>query len=137
MNNLILYSSGHTHMYNCPPPIIAAFCLQRDRNEVLSRAKELKGSKISLKSDLPRKLNDLRNRMLTERKRLNAAGVKVRVVERSYLPVLQRFNVAQDKWNNLLIFDRKLPLDEALNPVMSHVELPVVEVEDGDVITPP
>ena len=75
-----------------PRPIIMAFIRQQDRNSVLRQASELKGSNISLKSDLPRALNNLRSEMLKERKRLIALNpnVKYRVAEVSYRPCLQK-----------------------------------------------
>ena len=73
-------------------PIIMAFVQQKHRNEVLRKAYELKNSGLSLKSDLPKPYNELRGRMLKEKKRLNEenAELKVRVTEKNYLPVLQR-----------------------------------------------
>ena len=76
---------------NKPRPIIMAFLCQKDRNAVMRNAFNLKGSDLSLKSDLPKHLNDLRSDMLKERIRLKGLnqGVKYRVAERSYRPVLQ------------------------------------------------
>ena len=73
-------------------PIIMAFICQKDRNEVLRNAFNLKGTGCSIKSDLPKELNDLRSRMLQERNRIKTAdpSAKVRVAERAYKPVLQR-----------------------------------------------
>ena len=75
-----------------PKPIIIAFVSQKDRNSVMRKAFELKGTNLSLKSDLPKTLNDVRSNMLKERFNLKAAnpGVKFRVGERGYKPVLQR-----------------------------------------------
>lgn len=73
-------------------PIIMAFLRQEDRNAVMRKAFELKGTDYSIKSDLPKSLNELRSNMLQERRRLMTAnpGVKYRVGERSYKPVLQK-----------------------------------------------
>ena len=102
-----------------PPPIIAAFICQRERNDVLAAAKELKGTDMSLKSDLPKDLNELRGRMLTEKYRLKTdEGItKVRLVERGYLPILQKFNEVTKKWDNIMTFDKTKPLLQALHPV--------------------
>ena len=77
-----------------PRPLIVAFVRQKDRNEVMRNAYQLKNSDHSIKSDLPKALNELRGKMLGERKRLQAAnrGTKYRVAEKSYRPVLQRSN---------------------------------------------
>ena len=77
-----------------PRPIIMAFIRQKDRNTVMRNAYQLKNTVYSLKSDLPKHLNELRSDMLKERLRLKDAhpGVKFRVTERSYKPVLQREN---------------------------------------------
>ena len=101
-----------------PPPIIAAFLCQKHRNDVLASAKELKGTQISLKSDLPKELNILRGRFLKEMKRLKEAGHTVRCVERAYFPVLQLKNPVNDKWENILTFDKKLSLHAALKPAL-------------------
>ena len=45
-----------------PRPIIMAFLQQKDRNSVVRKAFELKGTNLSLKTDLPKVLNDLRGR---------------------------------------------------------------------------
>ena len=73
-------------------PIIMAFLRQDDRNAVMRKAFELKGKNYSIKSDLPKSLNELRGEMLQERRRLKDAnpGVKYRVGEKSYKPVLQK-----------------------------------------------
>ena len=73
-------------------PIIIAFLKQDDRNAVMRKAFELKDSDYSIKSDLPRPLNEIRGKMLKERRRLMQAnpGIKFRVGEKSYKPVLQK-----------------------------------------------
>ena len=75
-----------------PRPLIVAFLKQKDRNLVLKNAFQLKGTDFSLKSDLPKTLNDLRVKMLQERTRLKGTDphTKYRVAERSYRPVLQK-----------------------------------------------
>ena len=99
-----------------PPPIIVAFLCQRWRNDCLSNAKYLKDSGISIKSDLPQQLNELRGKMLKEKYRIT--GARVRLVERTYLPVLQEFNQQTQKWEHIMSFDKNLPLNAALNPVL-------------------
>ena len=80
--------------FDGPRPIIMAFIRQKDRNTVMRNAYQLKNTAYSLKSDLPKHLNELRSEMLKERQRLKEAhpGVKFRVTERSYKPVLQKEN---------------------------------------------
>ena len=75
-----------------PRPLIVAFVCQKDRNEVMRNAFNLKDSNQSIKSDLPKTLNELRGKMLAERIKLKAAdpNTQYRVAEKSYKPVLQR-----------------------------------------------
>ena len=77
-----------------PKPIIVAFIRQCDRNTVIRNAFNLKGSDFSIKSDLPKHLNDLRGKMLAERKRLKEMNptVNYRVNEKNYRPNLQFSN---------------------------------------------
>ena len=90
-------------------PIIMAFLRQEDRNAVMRKAFELKNTTLSIKSDLPKPLNDLRSKML-ERKRLASANpnIKYRVGEKSYKPVLQHSagtviirGEEKTKWNDV------------------------------------
>ena len=106
--------------YDGPPPIIAAFICQQHRNDVLSNAKNLAGTDISLKSDLPRQLNVLRGLMLKTKYRLKNQdpNCKVRLVERTYLPVLQKLNVNTDKWDIIMEFKKNVPLHVALKPTL-------------------
>ena len=83
-------------------PIISAFIVQSDRNKIMENANCLKGSEISVKSDLPKELDIKRNSLLKMRKDLAAKNHKVRVVERSYMPVLQVFR--DNKW---VTYDKK------------------------------
>ena len=57
----------------------------------MRKAYELKGTTISIKSDLPKHLNELRSEMLKERTRRKEANpdIAVRVSEKMYKPVLQ------------------------------------------------
>lgn len=107
-----------SNQHDGPPPIIAAFLCQEHRNRVLANAKELKGTRISLKPDLPKELNKLRGKFLNEMTRLRERGHEVRTVERGYMPVLQLKSPANGKWENILSFDKKQPLQLALNPVL-------------------
>lgn len=91
-----------------PRPIIMAFLRQKDRNAVMKNAFQLKDTVCSIKSDLPKHLNDIRSLMLKERQRLKTEtpAIKYRVAERSYKPVLQRANgvmpgTTRIKWENL------------------------------------
>ena len=58
----------------------------------MRKASELEGTAYSIKSDLPRALNILRSKMLKKRLDLKTEdrGVKYRVAEIAYKPVLQR-----------------------------------------------
>ena len=86
-----------------PKPIIAAFVRQTDRDHILSKANLLKDTGISLQSHLPKKLNDLRNSMLKERRRLlNADHTrKLRVVDKNFSPVLQEKVADSRTWSTL------------------------------------
>lgn len=79
-----------------PRPLICAFILQRDRNLVMSRAYKLKGSPISIKSDLPKVLSAKRDKLLMTKRNLQNRGVTARVAERGYMPVLE--TKRGDKW---------------------------------------
>ena len=83
-----------------PPPIIAAFVSQRQRNEVLAAAKNLKSTQFSIKSDLPKRLNTIRSKMLQVRSDLKKDNKVVRLVERQYLPLLQLRDEAM-KWHTI------------------------------------
>ena len=73
-------------------PIIVAFLKQKDRNSVMRKAYKLKDSDYSIKTDLPKALNEVRGLMLKERKRLKAIDPegRYRVGEKGYKPVLQK-----------------------------------------------
>ena len=120
-----------------PPPIIAAFLCQKHRNDVLANAKKLKGTTFSLKSDLPKPLNVLRGKMLKTMHRLREANCNVRLVERSYPPVLQKKNPTTERWDTILEFNKKLPLQAALNPVLHDAHIPVVNVEEDEGLDEP
>lgn len=83
-----------------PKPLIAAFIKQEDRDYVLSKANLLRETGISLQSHLPKKLNDLRNDMLKERRRLLNAdnSRKIRVVDKNFHPVMQEKLPGEEKW---------------------------------------
>ena len=72
-----------------PRPIIVAFILQKDRNLVMSCARKLKGSRLNIKSDLPKELSEKRDQLLIERKRLTGMHMIARVAERGYAPILE------------------------------------------------
>ena len=86
-----------------PPPIIAAFVCQRQRNDVLAAAKNLQNTVFSIKSDLPKRLNSIRTEMLKARRDLKKDNKTVRLIEKNYLPCLQMFDNATRKWN--IIYD--------------------------------
>ena len=92
-------------------PLILALLKQKDRNHIVSKAYTLKGTVFSLKTDLPKELNELRGRMLKERRRLLDIDpeYKVRVVERSFKPHLQVGdgyipNTTKTKWIDVKTF---------------------------------
>ena len=70
-------------------PIIVAFTQQADRNMVMQKAHLFRNTNYSIKTDLPKQWDDKRNELLQLRRRLINEGKMVRVVERSYKPVLQ------------------------------------------------
>jgi hypothetical protein len=117
-----------SNKFEGPPPIIAAFICQQHRNDVLSAARELAGTNISLKSDLPRQLNELRGLMLKTKYRLKNA-CRVRLVERTYLPVLQKYNETTEKWDNIMEFKKDLPLQVALKPTLPGNLIEVINLE--------
>ena len=80
-----------TERADAKKPMILALLAQKDRNQIIGKAYELKGTPLSMKTDLPKELNEVRGRMLKERKRRLQANpdVKCRVIERSFKPVLQ------------------------------------------------
>ena len=130
-----------SNKFNGPPPIIAAFLCQRDRNYVMSHAKNLKNTKISIKSDLPRQLNQLRGHMLDHMKDLKVNHT-VRLVERSYFPVLQRLNPTTERWETVMEFkhkDKDIPLDVALKPKLPAHLIRIIDVASADeaYVTPP
>ena len=100
---------------NVPKPIIVAFVCQKDRNDVMRSAYHLKGSTHSMKSDLPKELNDIRSAMLTERTRLKTAQPtwRVRVGERGYKPVLQKADGKVGETQRVKWVD--IPLPQPLN----------------------
>ena len=81
-----------------PPPIIAAFVSQKHRNDVLAAAKHLKDTNFSIKSDLPKRLNEIRGSMLKDKRALKLDGKIIRLIDRNYLPILQQLNQATRKW---------------------------------------
>ena len=111
---------------NGPPPIIAAFISQRHRNDVLAAAKNLQNTGFSVKSDLPKRLNDIRGKMLGRRRTLKEDGKVVRLVERNYLPILQEQNTVTKKWNTIAdintVMDREDATGDAPDVIDSDVE---------------
>ena len=91
-----------------PKPIIAAFIRQQDRDTVLSKAHLLKDTGISLQSHLPKKLNDLRNDLLKQRRQMLAVDPsrKLRVVDKNYTPVMQEKRHGATVFTTLKITDQ-------------------------------
>ena len=79
-------------------PIIVAFTQQYYRNMVMDKANLLRGSNITIKSDLPKEWDEVRNQLLQQRRLLINEGKMVRLVERSYKPILQ-IKIGE-KWTN-------------------------------------
>ena len=87
-----------------PAPVICGLVCQRNRNDIMAAAKNLKGTPFSIKSDLPKRLNKLRGSMLQVRSDLKKEGKVVRLIEQNYLPCLQVQNpLNKKKWN--VIYD--------------------------------
>ena len=86
-----------------PKPIIAAFIMQQDRDMCLFKANLLKDSGLSLQSHLPKQLNDQRNAMLKERRRMmNADSTrKLRIVDRNFKPCFQEKLPGADKFTTV------------------------------------
>ena len=68
---------------------IAAFIRQCDRDLVMSKGKELKGTHISLKQNYSPETRAKKDELLQLKKSLSEQGMTLRVVERSHKPVLQ------------------------------------------------
>ena len=113
-----------------PPPVIVAFVCQKHRNDVLAAAKHLANTGFSIKSDLPKRLNDLRSDMLKERRELKQQGKVVRLVERNYLPILQEQNTISRKW--AVIWDIKGRVNNMRAPAADGVLPPVVGNSEED-----
>ena len=109
-----------------PPPIIAAFVCQRQRNDVLAAAKNLQNTPFSIKSDLPKRLNSIRTEMLKVRKDLKKEHKTVRLIEKNYLPCLQLFDNVTRKWN--VIYDTTNGLK------VNNRDLGIPEVDQGVVV---
>lgn len=119
-----------------PKPLIAAFLKQSDRDLVLSKANLLKGKGISLQSHLPKKLNDLRNDMLKERRRLLNADEsrQIRVVDKNFQPVMQEKLQGDQKWTTLN-FVKSENAGPTVNPRRSGRRRPTINLEaDGKII---
>ena len=78
--------------------LIVAFLRQNDRDFVMSRGKELKGTQISLKQNYSPETRAKKDEMLILKKSLSNQGMTCRVVERSHKPVLQ-IRDRNGKWN--------------------------------------
>ena len=46
--------------------------------------------------------------------------------------MLQKYNRRTDKWDNVLSFDKSLPLAAALHPVLNVNLIPLVDLEPAD-----
>ena len=111
-----------------PPPVICALVCQRNRNDIMAAAKNLKGTPFSIKSDLPKRLNKIRGCMLQVRSDLKKEGKTVRLIEQNYLPCLQVKN-ARNKWD--VVYDIKGP------KIAAPTGLPGVPADEaGDVADP-
>ena len=69
--------------------IIVAFLKQTDRDLVFSKAKELKGSSISIRGNYSFETATRKNDLMLKRKNLISQGFKARVIEKNYKPQLQ------------------------------------------------
>ena len=72
-----------------PRSIIVVFLRQTDRDLVFSKAKELKGSNISIRGNYSFETATRKNDLMLKRKNLISQGVKARVIEKNYKPQLQ------------------------------------------------
>ena len=78
--------------------IIAKFMDWEGRTAIMNSLKLLKGTEISVQTDLPSNLFEKRNSLLVRRKALKAEGKQARVVERGADVVLQMRGNATEKW---------------------------------------
>ena len=78
---------------------IVAFLRQTDRDLVMSYAKNLKGTKISIKPNYSPETRSKKDEMLNLRKTLQSDGMITRVVERGYQPLLQ-VQSSNGRWSN-------------------------------------
>ena len=79
--------------------IIARFLKWSDRQEVLGKAKALKGSKIFITTDLPQPLREKRARLLKECKDIRTnEGIQARIIERGQDILLQTRASAAEQW---------------------------------------
>ena len=81
--------------------IIARFMDWDGRTAIMNNLKLLKGTDISVQTDLPSNLFDKRNELLVRRKALKAEGKQARVVERAGDIFLQTRANATEKWVNV------------------------------------
>ena len=78
--------------------LICAFVRQTDRDYVMSQGKYLKGTDISLRPNYSPETRAKKDEMLTLKKTLQGQGMKMRVTERNYKPVLQIMG-QNNKWS--------------------------------------
>ena len=78
--------------------LIIAFIRQTDRDYVMSQAKKLKGSDISMRPNYSAETRARKDEMLKLKQSLQNEDVKLRVVERSYQPLLQIMS-SDGKWS--------------------------------------
>ena len=78
--------------------LIIAFVRQTDRDFVMSQAKNLKGSDISMRPNYSAETRAKKDEMLKLKQSLQNDDIKLRVVERSYQPVLQ-IMAPDGKWS--------------------------------------
>lgn len=72
--------------------MFVALIRQKDRNEAIKKDFEVKGTNFSLMSDLSKLLSHLREKMISERRRLKFEYLTLiyRISDRSYKPKLQK-----------------------------------------------
>ena len=78
--------------------LICAFVRQTDRDYVMSQGKHLKGTDISLRPNYSPETRAKKDETLNLKKSLQEQGMKMRVTERNYQPILQIMG-ENNKWS--------------------------------------
>ena len=89
---------ANCHSIGTKGSIIARFMDWDGRTAIMNNLKHLKGTDISVQTDLPSNLFEKRNELLARRKALKAEGKHAIIVERAADLILQIRTKATEKW---------------------------------------